>query len=576
MKDSDFGDSSINLFLEKAGHLSLMVDKNSSFPISIYNIKNLRSLLFQFEIGMNSFDGVLLELLGKNTCLRALAMGGTAKFDMMTGVRFSYHIKLERIPKEIKKLIHLRYLDLSENAALEMLPEELCELCNLQTLNVYWCYNLKELPQGMGKLINLRHLVNDYTNSLRYMPKGIEKLTCLQTLSEFRVSGSDYHRKACSLEFLNQFGHLEGSLGIVGLGNVTNVSEAQRIQLRNMENIFKLELSFDGSDSVNNEAIIEALQPPPNLHELMISEYAGSTVLPNWIVSLTNLRGISLVEWINSEQLPPLGKVSSLESILIQRMNRVKRVGIEILGLESDGITLSSSSLSISAFPKLKSLYFYEMEEWEEWDFGIEDGNITILPSLRLLEIGDCPKLKVLPKKILQMAPLEILSIYRCPILSESYRKGTGENWSYISHIPNIQIDRQFVQRDCRLCLNRSRLGVDPYFSVSLMKNYLSFNSSKSNVRAQKEFASFEVVHLFRPTCSTPGVSICRKEARRRCSRHFFLIGCVQKKRQRGSIGRDPFTLLAFRSSLANHGFIRFTSDMLNVDIQIMNQLWLW
>ncbi|TXG68969.1 hypothetical protein EZV62_003904 [Acer yangbiense] len=101
----------------------------------------------------------------------------------------------------------------------------------------------------------------------------------------------------------------------------------------------------------------------------------------------------------------------------------------------------------------------------------------------------------------------------------------------------------------------------------------LSFNSSESNVRAQKEFASFEVVHLFMPTCSTPGVSIRRKEARRRCSRHFFLIGCVQKKRQIGSIGHDPITFLAFRSSLANHGFIRFTSDVLNVDIQILNQL---
>ena len=361
MKDNDFGDSSINFSFEKAHHLILMVDNNSSFPISICNIKNLRSLLFQFEEGMNSFDGVLLELLGQNTCLRALAMGGTAKFDMMTSWRYLYPIKLERIPKEIRKLIHLRYLDLSKNDALEMLPEELCELCNLQTLNVLGCVNLKELPQGMGKLINLRHLVNESTPSLRYMPKGIEKLTCLQTLSEFRVSGSDYRTKACSLEFLNQFGRLEGSLGIKGLGNVTNRSEAQRIQLRNKENILKLELGFGGSNSVNTEAIIEALQPPPNLQRLIISKYVGNTVLPNWITSLTNFRSISLFEWINCEQLPPLGKVSSLESIVIQRMNRVKRVGIEILGLESDGITLSSSSLSVSAFPKLKSLYFYRM-----------------------------------------------------------------------------------------------------------------------------------------------------------------------------------------------------------------------
>ncbi|KAK3170528.1 hypothetical protein Dsin_000144 [Dipteronia sinensis] len=139
MKDNDFGDSSINGSFEKAHHLVLMVDKNSSFPNSICSIKNLRSLLFQFELGMNSFDGVLLKLLGQNTCLRALAMGGTTKYDMMTDWRYWYLIKLERIPKEIGKLIHLR--------------------------------------------------------------------------------------KACSLEFLNQFGNLEGSLGIIGLGNVTNDKE---------------------------------------------------------------------------------------------------------------------------------------------------------------------------------------------------------------------------------------------------------------------------------------------------------------------------------------------------------------
>ncbi|KAI9161164.1 hypothetical protein LWI28_015033 [Acer negundo] len=352
MKDNDFGDSSINFSFEKARHLILTVDKNSSFPTSIYNIKNLRSLLFQFESGMNSFDGVLLELLGKNTCLRALAMGGTAKFDMMTGWQYGHPIKLERIPKEIRKLTHLS--------------------------------------------------------------------------------------------------QLEGSLGIKSLGNVTNVSEAHRIQLENKKNILKLELGFGGSDSVNNEAIIEALQPPPNLQRLAISEYAGNAVLPNWITSLTNLRSIWLIEWINCEQLPPLGKVSSLESIVIQRMKRVKRVGIEILGLESDGITLSSSSSSISAFPKLKTLKFVEMEELEEWDFGIEDDNITIMPSLRVLQIEDCPKLKVLPKKILPMAPLEVLSIDRCPILMDRYREGTGENWSDISHIPNIQIDRQYMQRNGR------------------------------------------------------------------------------------------------------------------------------
>ena len=111
------------------------------------------------------------------------------------------------------------------------------------------------------------------------------------------------------------------------------------------------------------------------------------------------------------------------------------------MGLETHGLT--------TALPKLKSLYFIEMEEWEEWDFEIEDDNITIMSSLRLLRLRGCPKLKVLPKQILQ-APLEVLWIDKCTILSDRYRKGTGENWSDISHIPNIQFDGEYVQRDGR------------------------------------------------------------------------------------------------------------------------------
>ncbi|KAI9161944.1 hypothetical protein LWI28_022232 [Acer negundo] len=333
--------------------------------------------------------------------------------------------------------------------------------------------------------------------------------------------GSDYSRKACSLEFLNQFGCLEGSLGIKGLGNVTNVSDVQRIQLKNKKNIFKLELGFGGSDSVNNEAIIEALQPPPNLRVLVLSEYAGNTVLPHWITSLTDLRKIWLVEWINCEQLPPLGKVLSLESIHIQRMNRVKRVGIEILGLESDGITLSSSSSSVSAFPKLKSLRFLEMEEWEEWDFGIEDDNITIMSSLRLLQIRDCPKLKVLPKKILQMAPLEVLSINRCPILSERYIKGIGENW--------LLVYRELMS-------NCKKSGIFmPGCIEKKGQEQCSFNLFVCTFRVSVDaiyFLMFEIVHvcMFSILVSQGKITVDDGEARSRQTSSPSCLGCARRR----------------------------------------------
>ncbi|KAI9162653.1 hypothetical protein LWI28_029280 [Acer negundo] len=303
------------------------------------------------------------------------------------------------------------------------------------------------------------------------MPKGIEKLTCLRTLREFYVSGSDFSSKACSIECLNQFCHLEGYLGIKGLGNLANVSEARRIQLTNDKNIYNLSLDFSGPYSVNNEAILKALQPPLNLLQLRISKYAG-TVLPTWMTSITNLRRICLVEWINCQQLPSLGKVSSLESIYIRGMKSVKRVGNELLGLENDDITWLSSSLSFTALPKLKSLKFYEMEEWEGWDFGNEDDNITIMFSyLRLLEIRNCPKLKVLPKQILRAPRLEVLSIDQCTILRDHYKKGTS--WSNISHIPNIKIDGQYVQRD-----GIELSGMDMYLTPEIRRAELSSSVS--------------------------------------------------------------------------------------------------
>ncbi|KAH7575605.1 hypothetical protein JRO89_XS02G0161600 [Xanthoceras sorbifolium] len=163
---------------------------------------------------------------------------------------------------------------------------------------------------------------------------------------------------------------------------------------------------FSWSDSMNNEAILKALQPHPTLKYLAITEYSGNTVFPDWMVSLINLRMIQFNECINCENFPPLGKLSSLESIVFPRMLKVKRMGIVGFVIGREG-----------------------------------DDHVTIMPSLHLLEINSCPKLKVLPKQLLQRAALTYLVIEGCPILSERYRKRTGENWTDISHIPVIKID---------------------------------------------------------------------------------------------------------------------------------------
>ncbi|XP_044495810.1 putative disease resistance protein RGA3 [Mangifera indica] len=420
----------INTSNEKARHSMLTLPVGVTFPISICSIKSLRSLLIGYEAYDQLSNDVLLNLFGELTCLRALDICG----------RFGASSLITAIPKEVKKLIHLKYLNLSHQKV-EKLPETLCELYNLQTLDISWCRQLKELPQEMGKLINLRHLINLVTGPLSYMPKGIEKLTCLRTLSEF-VSSSDGSKACSTLACLKDLKHLRGTLEIRGLGNVINVSEVKRMQiLSNKKNLFYLKLHFDKDGEGerkkdDDELLLEALQPHPNLEKLYINYYRGSTFYSGWIMSLTGLRELSLRNCRNCMHLSSLGNLPSLESLRIDQMS-VKKL---VTGIESDGAF--SSSTSVILFPKLKVLEFLNNKEWEEWDYGN-----TILPCLASLSIGNCGELRALPDGLLQGAKnLQNLEIYESDLLEERYRKGTGEDWQKISHIPNIQFADSYLQ----------------------------------------------------------------------------------------------------------------------------------
>ena len=86
------------------------------------------------------------------------------------------------------------------------------------------------------------------------------------------------------------------------------------------------------------------------------------------------------------------------------------------------------------------------LEELDEWDYGIirtGDAFINIMPCLSSLEVFSCPKLKALPDHIHQRTTLKELRIgWDCDILVERYKRGEGEDWPKISHIPNLEIGR--------------------------------------------------------------------------------------------------------------------------------------
>ena len=108
-------------------------------------------------------------------------------------------------------------------------------------------------------------------------------------------------------------------------------------------------------------------------------------------------------------------------------------MSVEFLGIEASEKKKNVDKIIIIAFPNLKSLSFSYLQEWEEED----SVRFTIMPCLQHLQIRDCPKLKLLPN-FLRTTPLQKLYIYYSPILEECCKRGIGEEWPKIFHIPNI------------------------------------------------------------------------------------------------------------------------------------------
>ena len=416
----------IDSFSINARHSMVVFRNYNSFPATIHSLKKLRSLIVDGD--PSSMNAALPNLIANLSCLRTLKLSGCG---------------IEEVPSNIGKLIHLRHVDFSWNENIKELPEEMCELYNMLTLDVSFCNKLERLPDNIGRLAKLRHLsIHDWRDLSFVKMRGVKGLTSLRELDDFHVSGSDKESNIGDLRNLN---HLQGSLMISWLGDVKDPDEVKKAELNSKKHLAHLGLNFQSRtdrEKIHDDEVLEALEPPPNIYSLGIGYYQGVILLrvfPGWI---NKLRAVELRDWRKIENLPPLGKLPSLEALHVIGMECVGRVGREFLGLGDDsdisiGEMTSSSSNTIIAFPKLKSLSFWDMEEWEEWEGG-EGGNedktnisisTIIMPSLRSLEIWDCPKLKALPDYVLQSTTLEQLKIRGSPILGEQYLKEGGKGW---------------------------------------------------------------------------------------------------------------------------------------------------
>ncbi|KAM7474142.1 hypothetical protein LguiB_021385 [Lonicera macranthoides] len=326
----------------------------------------------------------ILNNIANFKCLRVLKLSGVLS---------------ENLLNIISKMKHLRYLDLS-NASITVLPKSIGKLYNLQTLRLG--FGVKELPDELSNLINLRHLHSEGTSF--HQPMQLGRLTCLQTLPWFDV-GREKGRRIEELGFLK---HLRGSILIRCLEQVSGREEAQKANLFEKTNAYKLQFQWSRDREVNmkndDEEVLEGLQPHSHLKRLSVQYFLGNK-FPTWMMKmmvnidgrdgrwlpLENLVEIGLRGCKNCEYLPMLGQLPHLRELKLVEMPNLKCIDTSFY--YSDRHHSGDINEKSVYFPSLLSFKLSMMPNLEEW----KEVENLIFPQLEDLEIEDCPKLTVVP-----------------------------------------------------------------------------------------------------------------------------------------------------------------------------------
>ncbi|XP_034677820.1 putative disease resistance protein RGA4 [Vitis riparia] len=409
--------SDVNNIPEEVRHVSLFEEVNPMIKAlkgkPIRTFLNLGEHFFKDSTIVNSFFPSFM-------CLRALSLS---------------RMGVEKVPKCLGKLSHLRYLDLSYND-FKVLPNAITRLKNLQTLKLIRCWSLKRISKNIGELINLRHLENSGCDDLTHMPHVIGKLTLLQSLPLF-VVGNDIglrNHKIGSLSELKGLNQLRGGLCISNLQNVRDVELVSRGEILKGKHLQSLRLQWNrwGQDGgyEGDKSVMEGLQPHQHLKDIFIKGYGG-TEFPSWMMNdglgslFPYLIKIEISGCSRCKILPPFSQLPSLKSLNLDDMK-------EAVELKEGSLTTplfpSLESLQLSYMPKLKELWRMDLLAEEGPSFshlsklyiyecsGLASLELHSSPSLSQLEIRNCHNLASL--ELPSSLRLSQLVIRNCPNLA--------------------------------------------------------------------------------------------------------------------------------------------------------------
>ncbi|XP_021753577.1 putative disease resistance protein RGA3 [Chenopodium quinoa] len=305
------------------------------------------------------------------------------------------------LPDSVGKLLHLRFLNLSQNQILVSLSDSITELHNLQTLVLSNCYNLRELPKDFSKLVKLRYLDLRNCGKLTRMPSGMDKLTSLRVLPFFVMGKCTEKQCDEELKNLKALTNIKGNV-YVEIGRNYRRVEGMKIENSDMKfkctkHLIELKIRFD-SRCVDYDGVLEILEPPSNLKGFILDNYQGKNIPRwggaecNWTISFPHLVNIELISCTNLKVLPSLSTLPYLKSLLLRGLTE-----LEYIENRNNNNTSSAGEILTAFFPSLESLKIIILPKLKGWWREDNDVNLPTFPRLAELEIQLCKSLMSIP-----------------------------------------------------------------------------------------------------------------------------------------------------------------------------------
>ncbi|KAK6140407.1 hypothetical protein DH2020_025849 [Rehmannia glutinosa] len=222
------------------------------------------------------------------------------------------------------------------------------------------------------------------------MPLELGDLVDLRMLPQFIVGSS-----GSSIGDLRNLSHLQESLWISRLENVTSSWDARRANLQEKKGLNQLvfEWSTISEEFLEEKVatkVFEMLQPNLKLKTVKIKNYHDK-MFPSWVgdPTFSKLISLTLSDCKRCVFLPPAGQLPSLKELHIKGVLGIKSIGAEFYGLERLKMFLNDCK-ELQQLPQ--HVEYVELDCFQSLERLPLD--FRKLGSLGELVITDCPKLE--------------------------------------------------------------------------------------------------------------------------------------------------------------------------------------